>query len=59
MRQRIDLDGLYAEALLRARMKTDDAVELNLMPDLCPFTPNDLLVPGADVRVLARKLGAP
>ena len=59
MRQRIDLDGLYAEALRRARMTTDDAGALNLMPDLCPFTPNDLLVPGADVRVLARKLGAP
>ena len=58
MRQRINLDDLYAEALRRAGMATDDTGVPNPMPDLCPFRLNDLLIPGADIRILVQKLGS-
>lgn len=56
MRQRIDLDDLYATALRRARAATDDTGAPGALPDLCPFTLKDLLASKADVEVLVRKL---
>ncbi len=50
MRQRIDLDELYAKALRRARSVTDDKGHPRQLPDVCPFTSNQLL--DGDVSVL-------
>ena len=54
MRQRIDLDDLYAKALRRVRMATDDVGLPRPLPDVCPFILNELL--SGDVRKLAAKL---
>ena len=57
MRQRIDLDDLYVKALRRARTATDDAGPPHSLPDICPFTLNELL--SGDVKELAAKLAEP
>lgn len=50
MRQRIDIDQLYARALRRARMALDDdALPSRPLPEACPFALDELLagdVPG-------------
>ncbi|MBV8613915.1 MAG: DUF29 family protein [Acetobacteraceae bacterium] len=53
MRQRIDLAGLYADALYEVRAGADDA-EPRLLPTACPFTPDDLL---AERSAIARLMG--
>lgn len=52
MRQRVDLDDLYAKALRRARMATDNAGAPRPLPDVCPFTLSELLS-GDTERLLA------
>ena len=54
MRQRIDLDELYAKALRRGQTATDDAGPPRPLPDACPFTLNELLT--GDVGKLTGKL---
>ena len=49
MRQRIDLAGIYRDASEQVRDTVDDAGAARLLPDLCPFTLDELLdgdVPG-------------
>jgi len=43
MRQRLDLDDLYADASGRVRAGTDDAGEARPLPEACPFTLDELL----------------
>ena len=43
MRQRVELDELYARALRRAREATDDTSAPRPLPDACPFTLDELL----------------
>jgi hypothetical protein len=54
MRQRIDLDVLYARALRRARDASDVSGPPQILPDGCPFTLDCLLAD--DVAVLLSKL---
>lgn len=56
MRQRIDLDALYAKALHLARSATDDAGEPRPLPEACPFTLGELLAVRPDVMKLIAKL---
>ena len=58
MRQRIELDDLYARALRRARTAKDDAGTPHALPDMCPFTLDDLLAPVVDVQTLMQKIVA-
>ena len=58
MRQRIELDALYAKALGLAREATDATGEPRPLPEACPFTLDELLA--ASVAELAARLdGAP
>ena len=58
MRQRIELDRLYAKALRRAREGADDAGAPRPLPDACPFGLDELLA--GDVTSLLGKLhGSP
>ncbi len=50
MRQRIDLDQLYARALRRSRAALDDAEGFGALLERCPLTLDELL--GGDVAVL-------
>ncbi len=43
MRQRIDMDTLYREALRRVRSEAEDAPEVAALPDACPFGLDELL----------------
>ena len=43
MRQRIDLDVLYGRAIRRARALSTDAGGQATLPELCPFTLDELL----------------
>ncbi len=52
MRKRIDLPGLYADALYEVRAGTDAADELRHLPEMCPFTLDDLLAKRPDVAEL-------
>ena len=54
MRQRIDLEGLYAAASRRARVARDEAGAPRPVPDACPFTLDELLA--GDVTELRSKL---
>ncbi len=54
MRQRVELDGLYAKALRRAREATDDTGAPRPLPDACPFGLDELLA--GDLAGLAAKL---
>jgi hypothetical protein len=54
MRQRIELEALYAKALRRAREATDDAGAPRPLPDACPFTLDELLA--GDLAELMAKL---
>ena len=58
MRQRIDLDELYAKALHLARAATDATGEPRLLAEACPFTLNELLAGRPDVAALVTKLGS-
>jgi len=55
MRQRVELDDLYARALRRAREVTDDAGIPCPLPEACPFALDELLA--GDLTGLAAKLG--
>ena len=57
MRQRLDVAGLYEDALHRASSKSDRSGTPRPMPGLCPFTLDELLQRHADVRALTAKLG--
>ncbi len=56
MRQRIDLDDLYAKALRLVRQMTDTSGEAQPLPETCPFTLDELLSTQLDVSVMTRKL---
>ncbi len=43
MRQRVGLDDLYAKALRRVRVTTDDAGIPHLLPEACPLALDELL----------------
>jgi len=58
MRQRMELDMLYAKALRRTRGKTDDAGVPNPLPDTCPYSLDDLLFSDLDASALMARLGA-
>ena len=58
MRQRIDLDELYAKAMHLARAATDATGEPRLLAEACPFTLNELLAGRPDVAALVAKLGS-
>jgi hypothetical protein len=49
MRQRIDLDDLYAKALRRARTASDASGAAGPLPDACPFDLDTLLAGERDV----------
>jgi hypothetical protein len=55
MRQRIDIDALYAKACHRALRGTDVSGSARPLPDHCPFTLDDLLA--ADVPALLAQIG--
>lgn len=57
MRQRIELDELYAKALRRAGDATDDIGAMRPLPELCPFTLDELLA-GATMELVAKLAGA-
>jgi hypothetical protein len=57
MRQRISLSGLYRKALRQVRTGAEPGDLPRPLPDLCPFTLDDLLTEDADVEALAAKLG--
>ena len=57
MRQRMDLGELFARALRRARSARDDAGRPRLLPNVCPYTLDDLLDRDFDVDALAARLG--
>lgn len=54
MRQRVELDDLYARALRRAREATDDAGTPRPLPEGCPFALDELLA--GDLPELAARL---
>ena len=58
VRQRIELDDLYAGALRRAHAAKDDAGTASALPDTCPFVLDDLLALGADIPTLVQKIVA-
>jgi hypothetical protein len=57
MRQRIGLDEIYAKALHLARTTTDDTGEPRPLPEVCPFTLDELLAARPDIARLVAKLG--
>ena len=56
MRQRLDLDDLYADALDRVQAGTDDAGESRTLPEACLFTLDELLAKRRNVVALTAKL---
>lgn len=56
MKQRIDLDDLYAKALRRARNAADESGPAQPLPDGCPFDLDALLA--GDLDLLALRLAA-
>ena len=58
MRQRIELNELYARALRRVHAAKDDTGTPSALPDTCPFVLDDLLAPGADIQTLLQKIVA-
>ena len=58
MRQRIDLEEIYAKALHLAQAATDASGEPAPLPGACPFALDDLLCGRPDVAALAARLGA-
>lgn len=57
MRQRIGLDDLYDKAADRARTAAEDVgVPLRPLPEVCPFTLDELLIGRPDVAGLIAKL---
>jgi len=56
MRQRIELDGLYAKAMRRAREAVDDTGTPQPLPGTCPFALHELLAGG--IAELTAKLAA-
>ena len=57
MRQRIDLDQLFARALHAVHATTDESGTARLLPDQCPFTLDGLLTTRPDVAGLVARLG--
>lgn len=55
MRQRVELDDLYARALRRAHEATNDAGTPRPLPEACPFALDELLT--GDLAELAARLG--
>ena len=55
MRHRIDIDGIFADALDVVR--TEYKQQSPALSMKCPFVADDLLAPHADVEVLLTKLG--
>ena len=58
MRQRLELDELYARALHLAQAATDATGVGRPLPEACPFTLEELLAGRPDVTGLAAKLGS-
>ncbi len=56
MRQRIDIDELYADAIHQVPSSFDDATELRPLPERCPFTLIELVAKQPDIAVLIAKL---
>ena len=59
MRQRIDLDDLYAKALRLVRQMTDTSGGARPLPETCPFALDELLGTQLDVSAMTRKLEKP
>jgi hypothetical protein len=58
MRQRIDLDGLWADALYEIRAQVEDATQVPPLPEACPFSLDDCLRDRRDPRELLALLAA-
>ncbi len=58
MRQRMDVNELFARALRQARSARDDTGRPRLLPDHCLYTLDDFLDRDFDVDALAARLGA-
>ncbi len=56
MAQRIDLPGIYHDALRNIRLGRYDGTEAAPLPEACPLTLEDLLQADADVAALAERL---
>jgi hypothetical protein len=56
MAQRIDLSGIYVDALHVVRLRRYDGTEPALLPEDCPLALEDLLYAQVDVAELAKRL---
>ena len=56
MRQRINLDEIYATAAFRMRRKNDTSGSALPFPGACPYTVDDLLTARPDVEALVARL---
>ncbi len=56
MRQRLDLDGIYATAAFLLRRKTDASGLARPSPEGCPYALDDLLTARPDVEALVAQL---
>jgi hypothetical protein len=59
MRQRIDLDGLWADAQYEIGAMTEDRSALPPLPERCPFALDDLIADRPDPRQLVGRLTLP
>ena len=57
MRQRLDMQDLYRDAVRDVRNRSDDSGPPRPLPDACPFVPDALLDRNADVHALTARLG--
>lgn len=53
MRQRLDMEQIYAKALFLVQSVADDSGEARALPSTCPFSLDDLLTSRPDVKRLA------
>jgi hypothetical protein len=56
MAQRIDLSGIYVDALHAVRLRRYDGTEAAPLPEDCPLALEDLLYAQVDVAELAARL---
>ena len=58
MRQRIEIGGLFANALRQVQADTDESGDPSILPTTCPLTLDDLLVAEPDLQALVTRLGS-
>ena len=59
MRQRIDLQVLYADAIFLAGSAAREAADITTIPPACPYTLDDLLTPHINPTTRAARLATP